>query len=135
MDFDFDGRKKATLKLDMAPLIDIVFLLLIFFMLTSSFLVQESIELNLPESKTSQSKNEEPINIYLTESGEIYINENLSNITSIQSELNRLKKSESTSVYLHFDQNVKIQNMLSIMDEIRLTGIKDISIATQSKSK
>lgn len=133
MDFDFDGRKKISLKLDMAPLIDIVFLLLIFFMLTSSSLVQETIELNLPESKTSQSKNEEPIHIYITESGDIYINDQLIHITSIQSELNRLKSSESISVYLHFDQNLKIQNMLSIMDEIRLTGIEDISIATQSK--
>ncbi|NOY72491.1 MAG: biopolymer transporter ExbD, partial [Gammaproteobacteria bacterium] len=71
---EFEGRARIHSHLDIAPLIDIVFLLLVFFMLTSTFLVPEAIELELPESSSAAVTEITPITVALNASGELTLN-------------------------------------------------------------
>ncbi len=66
---EFEGRSRIHAHLDIAPLIDIVFLLLVFFMLTSTFMVPEAIELELPESSSASARETTPITVVLDRTG------------------------------------------------------------------
>ncbi|MCK5161393.1 MAG: biopolymer transporter ExbD, partial [Candidatus Aureabacteria bacterium] len=71
-------RKKASLekgKLDITPLIDVIFLLLLFFMLSSSFILQPGIKVNLPESKVSEAQSEDNIIVTITSERKILLND------------------------------------------------------------
>lgn len=128
---EFEGRQRLPLRLDMAPLIDVVFLLLIFFMLTSSFMVQEAINMVLPESQTAESGIETDISVIISEDREIRLNGKLIELENLQVEIEPLIVSQETPIYLHSDQNIPVKDMLAVMDEIRLAGGKNISIATR----
>ena len=58
---EFEGRARIRTQLDVTPLIDVVFLLLIFFLLTSTYITRESIELNLPSSDTAVARDDAPV--------------------------------------------------------------------------
>ena len=70
---EFEGRSKISLNLNLAPLIDVVLLLLIFFMLTSSYIVAEAIDLELPKSDTARPVDEADIVVTLHEDGSILV--------------------------------------------------------------
>ena len=62
---EFEGRARIRTQLDVTPLIDVVFLLLIFFLLTSTYITRESIELSLPASDTAVTREETPLIVAL----------------------------------------------------------------------
>ena len=72
---EFEGRKKIDTNLNIAPLIDVVFQLLIFFMLSASFIAQPGIKLTLPSAVTSKPHPDEDITVFITEDNNLYLNE------------------------------------------------------------
>ena len=72
---EFEGRKRINTHLNIAPLIDVVFLLLIFFMLSSHFITQPGIKISLPEAATTKLHPEEDIIISIAEDNNLYLNE------------------------------------------------------------
>ncbi len=131
---DFEGRRRIHSHLDIAPLIDIVFLLLVFFMLTSTFIVQEAVELELPESKSSSKIDTTPIIISLDKAGQLAINDEIIELHLLRSLLKtRLKQSENPAITLKSDAKVEVQQLLNVMDEIRAAGGSNIALATMSK--
>lgn len=128
---EFKGRARIHSHLDIAPLIDIVFLLLVFFMLTSTFLVPEAIELELPESSSATVTEITPIVIALNASGELALNGK-----SIAHEQLRLAiepliaSNPDVAITLKSDAQTKVQQLLKVMDEIRAAGGSDIALAT-----
>ena len=64
---EFERSRQVKMHLDIAPLIDIVFLLLVFFMLTSNFIVQPGIKVTLPAAKTSKPQEEQKIIVFISE--------------------------------------------------------------------
>ena len=76
MDFDFSTGKKPLTAFGMAGLADIVFLLLIFFLLTSSFIPQLGIQVNLPQADTSAPNEPNHVAVSVTKEGKFYVNQN-----------------------------------------------------------
>lgn len=69
---NFERRKHNHTHFNIAPFVDVVFLLLLFFMLTSHLIQEPTIKINLPESKTADSARTLPKTILITKEGEIY---------------------------------------------------------------
>ena len=131
---DFEGRRRVHSHLDIAPLIDIVFLLLVFFMLTSTFIVQEAVELELPESSSSSNIDITPIIISLNKLGQIAINGEVIELNRLQPLLKaRLKETENSAITLKSDAKIEVQQLLNVMDEVRAAGGSNIALATMSK--
>ena len=131
---DFKGRVRIHSHLDIAPLIDIVFLLLVFFMLTSTFLVSEAIELKLPESKTSVASNVTPIVVRLDKTGKVALNgEDIALARLRQAITPLLAESPGTGITLKSDARADVQTLLEVMDEIRAAGGSNIGLATVQK--
>ena len=130
---DFEGRARIHSHLDIAPLIDIVFLLLVFFMLTSTFMVPEAIELELPESKSAQITDTTPIIVSLNQSGQLALNGKNIELTQLQQAIKPLLKDTDSAITLKSDARTQVQQLLKVMDEIRAAGGTNVALATMQK--
>ena len=131
---DFEGRARIRSHLDIAPLIDIVFLLLVFFMLTSTFLTPEAIELQLPESDTATVREHTPINIAVDATGQIRLDNEPIPLQALRAALTpRLQDDPQQTVTLTSDARIEVQSLLRVMDEIRAAGGTNIALATHPR--
>ena len=126
-------KKDKPLDINVAPLIDIVFLLLIFFMLASEFTDFKTIDLVSPiESNTNIEITKLPIIINLSETGTIHVNSetieknNLSNFLKTT-----LRENSSKKVVINTDENTKINLLIDIIDIVRDLGIDKIALVTK----
>jgi biopolymer transport protein ExbD len=130
MKFKRHLKLERTLRtIDIAPLIDVVFLLLIFFMLTSSFIFQPGIKVNLPRAITSEMLSEDSAIINITAENLIYYNQKL--VTS--RELNSVLKDISLArmpVLIRADRRASLGRIVEIWDMCRQEGVRQVNIAT-----
>jgi len=121
-------------QIDMAPLIDMVFQLLIFFMLTSSFIVQPGIRVNLPKAVTSESIHEKSLVILVTNSDLVYLNERPITTKELDSRL-RIAAKEKKPLLIKADRRASMGRIVEIWDMCRDAGISQINIATSQDIK
>jgi biopolymer transport protein ExbD len=115
--------------LDIAPLIDVVFLLLIFFMLTSSFIFQPGIRVNLPKAVTSEILHKELLIVVVTEENEVFINERPVERDELVSRIT-LAARDNKSLLIKADKGADLGKVIEVWDICRQFDIKRISIAT-----
>ena len=130
---EFEGRSRISLELNLAPLIDVVLLLLIFFMLTSSYMVAEAIDLELPFSESSRLiEDGYDIIVTLEEDGSIYVNSEAIARADLVKTLEQLLVTPDTqTITLKTDSDESVQDMIDLMDMIRAAGGQKVLIATQ----
>ena len=128
-------KKKKSIEINVAPLIDVVFLLLIFFMLTSEFTDFKTIDMISPNQSNASIENKNlPIIINLSEEGLIEIDkaevklENLSEIIQM-----KLINSKNKKIVISTLNETKINNLIIVVDTIRSLGIENIALITKEK--
>jgi biopolymer transport protein ExbD len=115
--------------INMAPLIDVVFQLLIFFMLTSSFTFQSGINVKLPKAITSDVIQEENLIISVTSENIIYLNSEVTTITELRKELQKpLYKNHP--ILIKADRRSSLGRIVDVWDLCRELGIERVNIAT-----
>jgi len=119
-------------QIDIAPLIDIVFQLLIFFMLTSSFIMQPGIKVNLPKAVTSQVVKEQNIIIVISSEDVIYIENKLFTLKELRSFLEDKSKAKQT-ILIKSDRRSSLGTVVEVWDLCRDIGISQVNIATDLK--
>ena len=125
---EFLRPKRPSLSLDMAPLIDIVFQLLIFFMLSSSFL-NPALKLSLPKATIHDSKVPEQIVVSIDQRGKVFVNKNEVQIPDLKSQLaQRLLQDSKKSVHIRGDQEMAYKYFVQVMDLARQAGAKQVNI-------
>lgn len=120
-------------QMEIAPLIDCVFLLLIFFLLTSNFIFQPGIKINLPKAVTSEVVQENTIVITMTADNRFYFNESPITLAELKSKLERAGKSKP--ILIKADRNVPLGKVVNIWDFCRDLGVKQINIATNQETR
>lgn len=110
------SRNKVSPNFNMSSMTDIVFLLLIFFMLTSTLVSPNALKLLLPNSK-AKTLEKQTISISITPEIDFYINENKVSSNSIEQELKLLLgNEEDPAIILHADKTVDIEHVVKVMD-------------------
>ncbi|PIQ88672.1 MAG: hypothetical protein COV72_07020 [Candidatus Omnitrophica bacterium CG11_big_fil_rev_8_21_14_0_20_42_13] len=117
-------------QIDIAPLIDIVFQLLIFFMLTSNFVMQPGIRVNLPKAVTSDVIAEESLIISVSAENVIYIEDKIATLSELKLQL---KDSKNRPVLIKSDRRSSLGRVVEIWDICRDLGISNVNIATNQK--
>ena len=126
------SRNKVSATFNMSSMTDIVFLLLIFFMLTSTLVSPNALKLLLPSSK-AKTLEKQTISISITKDIAFYINENEVSENTIEQELKLLLNAEQEpAIILHADKTVAIDHVVKIMD-IAYRNKYKIVLATTSK--
>jgi biopolymer transport protein ExbD len=110
------SRNKVSVQFSMSGMTDIVFLLLIFFMITSTLIAPNALKLLLPQSKHQTTAN--PITtVSITRDAQFYIETRRVSISELETELyNRLKDEPEPTVALHVDENVPMKEVVKVMN-------------------
>ena len=128
---EFEGRSRIDSHLDIAPLIDVIFLLLVFFMLTSTFLTPEAVELSLPESSSAEAVEQSPVTVTIDHEEALTLNGKTIQLKALQKAVKPLLEEDPGSpVTLKSDASVQVQTLLKVMDAIRSAGGDNIALAT-----
>ncbi|MFC1510741.1 ExbD/TolR family protein [Candidatus Omnitrophota bacterium] len=115
-------------QLDIAPLIDVIFQLLIFFMLSSSFTFQSSINVKLPKAVTSDVMKEKNVIITITNENIIYFNEKIVSPKELEKKLADVNK--ELPLLIKSDRRASVGRIVDVWDLCRELGIERINIAT-----
>jgi len=135
MKFPHPNKKSASFNL--TPLIDVVFLLLIFFMLTTTFVnLENRIKVNLPTGDFAAAEPSENIIVTITENNTIYLNGKLIDPLKLtESVAAEIKEEPEKIVILEADKNVLHGKVIRVMDLLKKGGAERIAIATQPTEK
>ena len=131
----FKKRQARKLNLDMTPLIDVIFLLLIFFMISTTFLSYDEIKIKLPEATTKTDKAMSgPIEITITLENKIYIANKLIDPKELLPVIkDQIKSTNQKDLIIRADGQVFHKTVVSVMDVAKQAGIEKLSIATVLK--
>ena len=119
-------------QIDIAPLIDMVFQLLIFFMLTSSFIMQPGIKVNLPKAVTSEVIKNENIEIIISSENVIYLNGKVTSLEELKSLFKQVAQRKQ-SILIKSDRRASLGRIVEIWDMARDMGVSQINIATNQE--
>jgi len=129
---EFEGRRGVSTRLNIAPLIDVVFLLLIFFMLSSHFVTQPGIKITLPSAVTARLHPEEDIIISITEDSNLYLNERLVTLENLLEQLKiEIAKTEKKTVIIKADEKIDLGLAVKVMDLAREADAERLIISTK----
>lgn len=124
-------KKEGIQDINISPLIDMVFILLIFFMVSTTFVKDMKLDLDRPAASTAVSASTKAVRLYIDSMGETYLNGEPVRIWVIQSRLRDLLKTMTAkSVLVIIDDGVPAGKLVEIVDQARLAGATDVGVAT-----
>lgn len=131
----FRRAGKLRVAIDIAPLVDVVFLLVIFFAVSTTFLETSGIKLELPGSTSTATREAKEIAVYLSRDGELSFGGHTIAFDELESELaDALDKAESKVVVLRADTAATHGDVVRLMDVARRAGAEGLTVATRVES-
>lgn len=122
-------------ELNLTPMLDVVFILLIFFIVTTSFVKETGIDVNRPSATTAEKKSQGNILIAINANGDIWIDNREIDIRAVRANIQVLKASyPQSSVIIQSDRDASTGTLVKVMDQVRLAGVRNISIAASIDS-
>ena len=119
---------------NITPMLDVVFILLIFFIVTANFIKEPGLEINRPDSETSEITENAAILIAIGAAGEIYMDGRRIDVRQVKANVIRLiAENPQGSVVIQADVKSTAEKIVAVMDEVREAGVVDISIASEPK--
>lgn len=125
-------RQQEEQSIDLSPLIDMVFILLIFFMVSATFVKDMDLEINRPKATSSTPSSTKAIRVYIDQSGDTYLDNQPVRTWVIQSKLrDMLRSSTDSTVLVVTDEGVPAKKLIEVVDQCRLAGAKDVGVVTE----
>ena len=126
-------RKPEEQGLDLTPMMDIVFIMLIFFIVTTSFVKETGVDVNRPNAETAERDEKGNILVAITQNNEIWIDKRRIDLKAVRANIERLKiEYPEGSVIILADKEARSGLLVETMDQIRLAGVQNISIAAKN---
>ncbi len=119
-------------EINITPMLDVVFIMLIFFIVTTSFVKEAGFDVTRPHAVTSTPKPKASIMIAISESGDVYMQKRKINLRAVRSYVEQAHaENPEGSVVIIADKMSDIGVMVDVMDQIKLAGVESISVAAQ----
>ena len=117
-------------EINITPMLDVVFIMLIFFIVTASFVKEAGIDVNRPDAQTAVKKEKANILIAISENGEIWINRRRVDIRAVRANIERLHaENPQGSVVIQADKKSYTDTLVQVMDAARQAGVYNVAIA------
>lgn len=111
-------------EIDVTPLLDVVFILLIFFIVTSSFVREAGIDIHFPDKNPQTTKSSQPIIVSVGPGGEVQINGRIAGLKSVNPSIRVLRSQDaSRTVVMKVSSGAKLGVLVAVLDGIRLAGV------------
>jgi biopolymer transport protein ExbD len=131
---EFERRRRRHTHIDIAPLVDVVFNLLLFFVITYNVAADLAIKIRLPEAITANAQAEEPVVITVDREGTVYIGEEATQIENVASIVRqRLGDTTEPSVKIKADQEAPVGLLIKVVDGVKLAGCSAFSIVAERR--
>ena len=128
----FLPRKHEPEDLNISPLIDMVFILLIFFAVSTTFVRDMQLDLERPTAQSSGSASSESIRVYIDRGGAVFVDEQAVNTWMVQSVVrDLLAVSSSETVLVIADEGTPASLLIEVVDQANLAGASDVGVATE----
>lgn len=125
-------RERDQTNIDITPMLDVTFIMLIFFIVTTSFVKETGIEVNRPEAETGVRKQRGNILIGLRANGEIWINKIRTELAAVGHTIERLRtENPEGEVVIVADSASDSEIVINIMDQLARSGILNVAVATR----
>lgn len=124
-------RTDNPTDVDVSPLIDMVFILLIFFMVTTTFVKDMKLDINRPAASSATQAESKIVRVYIDNTGEVYIDNQPVKVWAIQSKVrDLLRTATDKNVLVITDDNIPVNKLIDVVDECRMSGAKDVAVST-----
>jgi biopolymer transport protein ExbD len=120
---------------DLTPMLDVVFIMLIFFIVTATFIKETGIEVNRPDTKTAQFKKTVSLLVAVSPDSAIWIDKKKVDIRNVRPLMERLHaENPKGGLVIQADMDSKVEKVLAIMDAARTIGISQVAIAGEDSN-
>ncbi len=127
-------KKSEVQNIDISPLIDMVFILLIFFMVSTTFVKDMKLDLDRPSASSASRASSKVIRVFIDKGGDVYIDNQPIKVWAIQSKLrDLLRLATEKSVLVITDDGVPVNKLIDVVDECRMSGASDVAVATEKE--
>lgn len=120
-------------EIDLTPMLDVVFIMLIFFIVTASFIKEAGIEVNRPEASTATPKKNVNILVAVSPTNEIWIDKRRIDKRAVRSVIERMHaENPKGAVVIQADNESNTETVAAVIDAARAAGVYDVSLATEN---
>ena len=131
----YEELVEADASIDIGPMIDIVFILLIFFMVTTTFVKDMKLELERPTASSALAASSKAIRLFVDQNGDTYVDGEPVRLWLIQSKLRDLLSVATSKVVLVVtDEGVPAGRLVEVVDQARLAGAESVGVATKKEA-
>lgn len=119
--------------IDLTPMLDVVFIMLIFFIVTSSFIKEAGVEVQRPQAETASPQDKGNILIAVTADGQVWLDKKPVDVRSVRAHVERMRVEQPDgAVVVQADQDARTGLVVQVMDQARLAGVRDVALAAIS---
>ncbi len=119
-------------EVNLTPMLDVVFIMLIFFIVTASFVKEAGIDVNRPSAATAERKEKGNILVAISENNQIWIDRRQVDPRALRANIERMHaENPNAAVVIQADEESKNKLLVMVMDAARLAGVKNVSIAAE----
>lgn len=130
----FESPHKLISAFNFSSLTDIVMLLLIFFLLSSQFVLQTGVKVKLPGAKNNEQAQATNFSVTITDQGRIYVGSDEVGLNALAGKLSAIKKNQNENLTIRADKSVKIDIIIKVIDAAKGIGIDKFTIQTEKIS-
>ncbi len=121
-------------QIDLTPMLDVVFIMLIFFIVTASFIKEAGVEVNRPEASTSQPVDNVNILVAVNANNEIWMDNRRIDVRAVRANIERLHaENPKGAVVIQADNKSNTETVAAVLDAAREAGVYDVSLSTDEK--
>ena len=120
--------------IDITPMLDIVFIMLIFSLVTATFVKESGIDVNRPDANTATQQDRASILIAIDDTGAVFIDRRRVELDAVRANIERLHaENPQGTVVIQADENASTKQLVAVMDASREAGVYEVSIATERR--
>lgn len=125
-------EQQHSASIDMSPLLDVVFILLIFFIVTTVFVKETGVEVDKPQAISAQRLEQTVVIIAITDAGEVFYDGSQIGVAGVRGTVEQLQRSDSRPVVVQADKMVPTELLLQVIDEAKLAGAETVNLAARN---
>lgn len=128
-------KREQSQDIDISPLIDMVFILLIFFMVSTTFVKDQKLDLERPSASSATRASSKALRVYIDSESNVFLDGNPVKPWMLQSRVREsISGASSQSVLVIVDRRVPSEKLIEVVDQCRLAGAKDVGVATEQEA-
>lgn len=128
--FPFFKSDEEDVEINMTPMLDVVFILLIFFIVTTSFIRESGVEVNRPDASSASPLSQKAVVVAITNDNQIWIDRHQVDLRAVRRNIERLlSDSPQSTIIIQADQAAQTGILINVLDQTKLAGATSIAVA------